>query len=187
MENIRVKDLTFEPFLPAQQLRRRVGEMGAQLRADYSGRQPYYLIMLKGAFIFAADLIRAVGLPGEINFVRLASYTGLSTTRQVRTLLPPNPEEIRGKDIIIIEDIVDSGHTLREFLPLLQTMQPASVAVAVLLFKPDALECDVPVDYVGFEIPTHFVVGYGLDYDGHGRELEGVWRLAGSEEGGERT
>lgn len=178
MDNIRVKDLTFEPFLPAEQLQERVAALGAALRADYGERQPYFLIMLKGAFIFAADLIRAAGLPGEINFVRLSSYAGTETTRQVRTLLPPSPEEIRGKDVIIIEDIVDSGHTLRQFLPQLEAMAPTSVAVAVLLFKPDALECEVEIDYVGFEIPTHFVVGYGLDYDGHGRELPGIWRLA---------
>ncbi len=183
-ERILVGELSFRPFLTEEQLRQRVAEMGRELEGDYHGRNPYFLVMLKGAFIFAADLIRASRLTGEIGFVRVSSYLGLSSTRQLTTHLLPEAAEVRGRDVIIIEDIVDSGHTLHHFLPLVQALEPASLSIATLLFKPDAVEVPVQLDYVGFSIPPKFVIGYGLDYDGRGRQLRGIYQLEEEEPGG---
>lgn len=175
---IRIHDLRFRPYLTPERLAKRVTGMGQEIRRDYADRQPYFLVMLKGAFIFAADLLRAVDLPIELGFVRVSSYSGTSTTRKVNVLVPPDPEEIRGRDVILVEDIVDSGNTLYHFLPELEKASPASLTVATLLYKPDAVEHDVPMEYIGFEIPDKFVVGYGLDYDGQGRQLAGIYQVA---------
>lgn len=176
-EEVVIGDLRFVPYLSAADIQSRIIELGRELRERYQGRKPLFLITLKGAFAFGADLIRAAALPCTISFVRLASYQGTTSSRQLSIILPPDPEEIDGRDVIIVEDIIDSGHTMASFLPLLQDMQPASLSIATLLFKPDALRESITPDYVGFRIPPDFVVGYGLDYDGYGRELAGIYRL----------
>jgi hypoxanthine phosphoribosyltransferase len=174
-QTLRLHDLTFEPYLTADRIQQRVRELGAAIQADYADRRPAFLVLLKGAFIFAADLIRACDLRTEVNFVRLASYQGTSSAGTVAVHLPPNPAEIAGRDLIVVEDIVDSGNTLTHFLPELIALQPASISIATLLFKPAALQHELQLDYVGFEIPDRFVVGYGLDYDGLGRSLPAIY------------
>ncbi len=174
---IQVGDLRFKPLLTADELRRRVEEMGADLREQLRHGNPYYLIMLKGAFMFGADLVRAVDLRGEVGFVRLSSYAGTRTSRTVKTLLGPVAEEIEGRDVVLIEDIVDSGLTMHTFLPRLHELRPASVRLVTLLDKPEAREVPIKIDLAGFQIAQTFVVGYGLDYDGLGRGLPAIYQL----------
>lgn len=178
MSQIKVHDLVFKPFLDAATIQQRVRALGDAIASDYEGRKPLFLVMLKGAAIFAADLVRSCNIECELSFVRLSSYKGTASTGEIETQLPPDPEEIRHRDIIVVEDIVDSGHTLSSFLPMLQEMQPRSVAIASLLFKPDMLQHPgITIDYLGFSIPPEFVVGYGLDYDGLGRNLPEIYTL----------
>ncbi len=174
-QTLRLHDLTFQPYLSAGRIQQRVRELGAAIRTDYADCRPAFLVLLKGAFIFAADLIRACDLRAEVCFVRLASYQGTASSGTVDVHLPPDPAEIAGRDLIIVEDIVDSGNTLTHFLPEISALQPASIRIATLLFKPAALQHELQLDYVGFEIPDRFVVGYGLDYDGLGRSLPAIY------------
>ena len=162
---ITAHDLTFEPMLRREAIADRVRELGLQIKKDYEGKRPLFLCVLNGAFIFAADLVRACDLECEIAFVRLSSYEGTASSGSVSTTLGINAP-LEGRHLIVLEDIVDSGRTLHYFLEQLQQEKPASVALAALLSKPEALQFDVHIDYVGFEIPEKFVIGYGLDYDG---------------------
>lgn len=173
---IRIHDLHFTPFISAGQLQQRIDEMGAALTAEYKGRNPLFLGVLNGAFVFAADLLRACDMDCEMSFIRLASYAGTVSSGAVATVIGLR-EDVRGRDIIIVEDIVDSGRTLHQFLPDLWKLEPASVKIAALLVKPDAMEFEVKTDFIGFEIPPKFVVGYGLDYNGLGRNLKDIWQL----------
>lgn len=176
-ENIRLHEHTFRPYLSEIVIRDRVLELGKQLRDELEGERITFMVMLRGAFVFAADLIRASAIPGEISFVRTSSYHGDRTTGTVDLILPPEAESVRGRDIILIEDIVDSGYTMQAFLPVLTSMEARSVKLVTLLHKPEAQRVPVAIDYTGFEIPTKFVVGYGLDYDGLGRELPAIYQL----------
>lgn len=173
---ITAHNLTFEPYLDEADIATRVEALGIQLRQQYEGKRPLFLCVLNGAFIFAADLIRAAGIECEVAFVRLASYEGTVSTGKVSTVLGLDLE-IKDRHIIVVEDIVDSGRTLYHFLAELQTRQPASLSLAVLLFKPEALLLPVKIDYLGFEIPNKFVVGYGLDYNGLCRNLPSIYQL----------
>lgn len=176
MERITLKELAFSQYISRAEIQARVTALGQQISQDYAGKRPLFLAVLNGAFIFAADLVRACPIECEINFIRLASYDGLASTGQVKTIIGL-PEGLAGRHIIIVEDIVDSGKTLAGFIPQLEQHHPASVAVAALLVKPEALEHHIPVHYKGFDIPTKFVVGYGLDYDGLGRQLPDIYQL----------
>ncbi|MCB0570571.1 MAG: hypoxanthine phosphoribosyltransferase [Phaeodactylibacter sp.] len=173
---ITVHGLSFSPFLGAQDIQARILAMGAQISSDYEGKRPLFLAVLNGAFMFAADLLRACTVDCEIAFIRLASYDGLSSSGKVKTVIGLQ-EHLEGRHVIVVEDIVDSGKTLSEFLPQLREKGPASVSVAALLVKPEALEFEVPIHYKGFDIPSSFVVGYGLDYDGLGRNLPELYQL----------
>ncbi len=173
---ITAHNLTFEPYLDEADIASRVEALGSQLRQQYEGKRPLFLCVLNGAFIFAADLIRAAAIECEVAFVRLASYEGTASTGTVSTVLGLDLE-VKDRHIIVVEDIVDSGRTLYHFLAELQTRQPASLSLAVLLFKPEALLLPVKIDYLGFEIPNKFVVGYGLDYNGLCRNLPSIYQL----------
>jgi hypoxanthine phosphoribosyltransferase len=177
-ESIQVNELTFEPYLTEAMIQERVNELGQLLREQIGDAQPVFLVMLKGAFVFAADLIRASGLGGEIDFVRTSSYVGTVSSREIRLLLPPTPALVKDRDVILVEDIVDSGYTMQTFLPILEKLGPKSVTLVSLLHKPDAQKVPVPINYVGFSIANKFVVGYGLDYNGQGRQLRGIYRLS---------
>ncbi len=177
MENITAHDLTFEPFIGEAEIAAKVEALGSQIRQQFEGKRPLFVGVLNGAFIFAADLVRACGIECEIAFVRLASYEGLSSKGKVSTVLGLD-FEVKNRHIIVVEDIVDSGRTLHHFMADLQKLEPASASLAVLLFKPEALQMPVKIDYLGFEIPDKFVVGYGLDYNGLCRELPGIYQLS---------
>ncbi|NJB84529.1 hypoxanthine phosphoribosyltransferase [Lewinella marina] len=174
---IQLHELHFRPFLSAEELESRVRELGEELSRRLYGGDPCFVVMLKGAFVFAADLLRASGLHGEVCFVRTSSYSGTRSEGQVKLLIPPEAELIRGKDIVLVEDIIDSGLTMQAFLPMLRELQPRSITLVTLLHKPEAQQVPVPVDLVGFTIPSKFVVGYGLDYDGLGRNLPAIYQL----------
>ncbi|MEM9258020.1 MAG: phosphoribosyltransferase family protein [Bacteroidota bacterium] len=176
-DHIRLHELEFRPFLSKEDIDERVGQLGKELSHRLQGGNPSFLVMLRGAFIFAADLIRASRLNGEIDFVRASSYRGTETAGQVDLHLAPDPELVRDRDVILIEDIVDSGHTMEAFLPELQKLGPKSITLVTLLHKPEAQQVAVPIDLIGFVIPPKFVVGYGLDYDGLGRQLPAIYQL----------
>ncbi len=167
--------LTFEPYIRQAEIQARVAELGAAISARYRTQRPLFLVVLNGAFIFAADLLRACRFECEVTFIRLASYRGTRSSGRVKEIIGLQ-DDIRGRAVIIVEDIVDSGNTLSSLLPELQALAPASVEIASLLLKPDMLEHELEVQYVGFEIDPRFVIGYGLDYDGLGRNLPAIYR-----------
>lgn len=176
-KTVKAHDLEFEIYISEKDIAEKVASLGAQIGQDYQDKKPLFVGILNGCFVFAADLMRACDIDCEVSFIKLASYSGLSSTGKVSTLIGLNEEEIKGRHIIIMEDIIDSGKTLSEFLNSLKAMEPASVAIASLLVKPEAVQYPVPIDYLGFEIPNKFVIGYGLDYNGLGRNLGGIYQL----------
>lgn len=176
MEIVHVKDKSFSIFLTEEQILARVKEVGAQISKDLEGKQPLFLAVLNGSFVFAADLMRAVTIPSEISFIRLASYEGTSSTGKVKQLMGLN-ENIEGRTIVVVEDIVDSGLTMKELLAMLAEKRPAEVHVASLLVKPGNLKVDLDIPYRCFDIPNDFIVGYGLDYDGFGRNLRQIYTV----------
>jgi hypoxanthine phosphoribosyltransferase len=177
METINVHGLDFQPFLSPETIQERVKTLGAEIRAAYAGKRPLFLGLLNGAFVFAADLVRAADIECEVSFVKLSSYAGLSSSGTVNTLIGMDID-LTNRHVILVEDIVDTGRTLTEFKVQLQAQATASVAIATLLLKPDALQMPLSPEYVGFSIPNKFVIGYGLDYNQLGRALPGIWQLA---------
>lgn len=169
-------NLEFELFITAEQIRERIREMGAELTQKYRGQNPLFLGILNGAFIFTADLVRACEMDCEINFVKIASYAGLESTGRARTLIGLETP-IAGRTILLVEDIVDSGRTLSELLPNLRAQSPRSLEVVTLFYKPDAMIHPLDLPYIGFTIPDKFIIGYGLDYDGLGRNLPDIYQL----------
>ena len=178
MTQIQVHDKTFRPYIDAGTIKARIKALGAQISADYDGQKPIFLAILNGSFIFAADLFRELSIEAEISFIKLASYKGTSSTGSVVTAIGLD-EHIYQRHVIVVEDIIDTGKTLHSFLPELVQRQPASLRIASFLTKPEALQHeDVRADYIGFEIANNFVLGYGLDYDGLGRNLPDLYTLA---------
>ena len=175
-EIVRLHDLYFKPYISEIDIRNKINEIGKELSGNFKGKCPLFINVLNGSFVFAADLLRACDINCEVSFIKIASYEGLSSSGKTQTIIGLT-EEVKGRDIIILEDIVDSGRTLYRFLQQLNEQEPASITVVALLVKPDAAEFKVKLDYVGFEIPNAFVVGYGLDYNGLGRNLKGVYQL----------
>ena len=176
MHKIKVDDKEFEIFLENDNLNKRIRLLGIQINLDYEGKCPLFIGVLNGSFLFMADLIKEIDVPCEVAFMRVASYEGTSSSGKVKELIGL-PDDIEGRDIIIVEDIVDTGLTINHIIKMLKEKNPASVKVSSLLVKPSALQYDVEeLAYVGFEIPNEFVVGYGLDYNGLGRNLNDIYR-----------
>jgi len=176
MSTLRVHDKTFKPYLSAESIREKVDELASRLSRDYAGKNPVCIAILNGAFIFAADLFKAIDFDAEISFIKLASYKGTKSTGQVITAIGMDIE-LFNRHVVILEDIVDTGKTLHQFLPQLWHQHPASLRVVALLHKPEAMVFPLKVDYAGFEIPNKFVVGYGLDYNGLGRNHPAIYQL----------
>lgn len=174
--SIQVNDKEFVPYLSESEIQNRVLELAKKISEDYEGKDPLFLGILNGSFIFAADLFKRITVPASISFIKLVSYKGTSSTGTVITSIGLE-EGLKDRDIIIVEDIVDTGKTLTEFLPTLSTQNPLSIKICTLLQKPDALQYPLDVDYVGFSIPNKFVVGYGLDYDSYGRNLPEIYQI----------
>ncbi len=166
----------FERYLSKDTIRARIHELGIELAVDYHDKDPLFIIVLNGAFMFAADLVRACDFECELQFVKLSSYAGTDSTGIVKKIIGMQTP-VKDRHIVIIEDIVDTGKTIQSMFNALGADGPASVNVATLLLKPDCMEYEMDTPYVGFEIPDAFVVGYGLDLDGRGRNLEDIYQL----------
>jgi hypoxanthine phosphoribosyltransferase len=176
MSTIQVLDKTFEPYLKEAAIQEKITELAGQLNKDYAGKRPLFLSILNGSFLFTADLFKQISIEAEVSFIKLASYKGTSSTGNVITAIGLDTN-LKDRHIVILEDIIDTGKTLHHYLPQLDSMQPASVKIAVLLNKKEALQYPVKVDYACFDIPNKFVVGYGLDYDGLGRNSKDIYQL----------
>jgi len=176
MQTVTLHDKTFELFIAENAIQQSISALAVQINADYSGKNPLFLGILNGSFLFAADLFRQIEGNAEISFLKMASYQGTATTGKISELIGLN-EDISERHVIIIEDIVDTGITLEKIIKDLIAKQPASIAIATLLFKPAAYQKKIPVNYVGMEVGNDFLVGYGLDYDGLGRNLKEIYKL----------
>ena len=173
---ITIKDKQFELFIEQEVIELAIKRIAQQINADLKDKNPIFLAVLNGSFMFAGELMKEVTIPSEITFVRLASYRGTTTTENVQEVLGLN-EGIEGRNVVIVEDIVDSGNTMTSLLKELGNHKPASIKIATLLFKPAALVKKLDLDYVALEIPNDFIVGYGLDYDGYGRNLKDIYKI----------
>ncbi len=180
MENkpkrVTVHDKTFEIYLPASVIQKAIVGLAEKINKDIDGKNPLFLVVLNGAFMFAADLLKHITTDCQISFVKLSSYMGTKTTQTVRELIGLD-EVLRGRTVIIVEDIIDTGITMSETINKLQKLEATEVKLATLLFKPAAFQKDFKIDYIGLEIPNDFIVGYGLDYDGLGRNLPDIYKL----------
>lgn len=176
MEKVTYDGLTFVPYITNDTIQGRISELAQEINKDYAGKRPLFLCVLTGAFPFAADLFRAIDIDAEISFIRLKSYEGTSTTGKVKEVMGLT-EDLQGRDVIIVEDIVDTGTTITKLIEDLKAKGTASIKVATLLFKPESVKFDLKPDYVGFPIPSKFIIGFGLDLDGLARNLRDIYVL----------
>ena len=176
MDTVKIKDKSFRVSIPETEIKQRVKALAEQMSKDLEGKNPIFLGVLNGSFVFAADLMREMTIPCEISFVKLASYQGTTSTGKVQEVLGIN-ENLSGRTVVIVEDIVESGQTMKQMIESLGTRNPESVRICTLFFKPEKLKEELNLDYVAFSIPDDFIVGYGLDYDGLGRELKDVYTI----------
>lgn len=174
MGNVIFNGISFKPFIPAEAIGTRISQIAAAISEDYEGKCPLLVCVLNGAFAFASEVFMNLSIDAEITFVRLKSYSGTESSGDVKELLGIE-EDIRGRDIIIMEDIIDTGRTIKELLDNLKLRQPTSIRTAALLYKPDVCSHQVTPDYIGFTIPPKFIIGYGLDIDGLGRNLRDIY------------
>ena len=176
MKEIHILDKKFSEYLTEKVIQQRIEELAKQINSELAGKEVVFLGILNGAFLFAADLFRRIDFPSRISFVKLASYQGTSSSGSIKELIGWN-EDINNKTIVVVEDIVDTGNTLERIVDELIIRKAAEIRIAALLYKPEAYTKQIPLHYIGFEIPNNFVVGYGLDYDGFGRNLPSVYTL----------
>ncbi len=176
MQRVTLKDKTFVPYITSDKIQESVRQMSKKINTDLAKDTPLFLVVLNGSFMFAADLLKEVTIPCEISFIKLASYHGTNSTGIVTEMIGLT-EEIKGRTVVIVEDIVDTGVTIEKLVALLIKKEVKQIKIASFLLKPDAYTKDIKVDYVGMEIPNDFVVGYGLDYDGLGRNMKDIFVL----------
>ncbi len=176
MSTIKVCDKYFVPFLPHQKIQEKIQELSVQLSRDYLGKKPLFIAILNGSFMFAADLFKFINIEAEICFIKFISYKGTQSTGEVITAIGLD-HDVKDRHVIIVEDIIDTGKTLKQFLPGLINQQLASLKIAVLLQKPAAIVHPIKIDYCCFSIPHKFVVGYGMDYNGFGRNNNSIYSL----------
>ena len=176
MDTIRIKDKDFRISIPAEEIQKRVKEVAEQINRDMADKNPLLIAVLNGAFMFAADLMRNLTIPCEISFVKLASYQGTTSTGTVKEVFGIN-EDLNGRTVIIVEDIVDTGLTIKRMVETLGTRNPESIHVCTLLLKPENVREDIDVEDVAFEIPNDFILGYGLDYDQQARNLPDIYTI----------
>lgn len=176
MKSVKIKDKEFGIFIESKEIEKSIDQISEKINADLKDKDPIFVAILNGAFMFASELMKRVTIPCEITFVRLASYQGTSSTEKIKEVLGLN-ENIEGRTIVIVEDIVDTGNTMTSLLEQFNKLNPKEIKIATLLFKPEALKKELKLDYVALEIPSDFIVGYGLDYDGFGRNLNDIYKL----------
>ena len=176
MNSVKINGRSFRVSITETEIKNRIKSLAAEISADMEGKNPLFLAVLNGSFIFAADLMREMTIPCEISFVKLASYQGTTSTGKIKEVIGIN-EDLTGRTVVIVEDIVESGQTMKGMIESLGTRNPASVQICTLFFKPDKLQEELTLDYVAFRIPDDFIVGYGLDYDQAGRGLKDVYSI----------
>lgn len=176
MDRIRLKDKEFELFIPERELQEAIARMAAQIKADVEGKDPLFVGVLNGAFMFVADLMKALDVPYEVTFARYSSYRGLSSSGTVKEIMPVLAD-IQGRVVILLEDIIDTGFTMKFVKDKYLREGAADVKLATMLFKPESLKCDIRPDYVAMQIPPDFIVGHGLDYDELGRSYRDIYTL----------
>ncbi len=176
MNEITVLDREFSVYITEDEIQSRITALAEKINEDLKGQDVLFFGVLNGVFLFAADIFRQINLNCQVSFIKLASYDGTSSTGKIKELIGWN-EDITGKTVVVLEDIVDTGATLERVIGELKLRKAAEVKICTLLFKPEAYTKDIPIDYIGFEIPNNFVVGYGLDYDGYGRNLRAIYKL----------
>ena len=174
MKTIKIKDKEFIPMISEAEIKERVKLVAEQISNDMKGKNPLLLAVLNGSFVFAADLMREITIPSEISFVKLASYQGTTSTGKVKEVIGIN-EDLTGRTVIIVEDIVESGLTIKQMIESIGTRNPESVHICTLLLKPECLKTELDIEYAAFKIPNDFIVGYGLDYDQQGRNLKDIY------------
>lgn len=174
MKNVTLHDKSFKPFLSKEEIQKAIQKLALGIQKDYQNLNPIFLGVLNGSFLFTADLVREFEGDCEISFIRMASYEGTSTTGTVNTVLGLK-ESLKDRHVIVIEDIVDTGNTIEKLIEILKKEEPASLKIATLLFKPKAYQKDIPIDYVAISVGNEFLVGYGLDFDGLGRNLKDIY------------
>ena len=176
MSQVTIKDKTFETYIPEAEILKKVKAVAERINRDLAGKNPLFLAVLNGSFIFAADLMREITIPCEISFVKLASYQGTTSTGKVHEVIGIN-EDLTGRTVVIVEDIVDTGLTMKQMIESLGTRNPAAVHICTLLVKPGKLQVPLNLEYAAMEIPNDFILGYGLDYDQQGRTLRDIYRI----------
>jgi len=175
-KKVTVLDKDFEIFIESEKIHEAVETLAAKMNTDLNGKDVIFLGILNGSFMFASDLYKLINVPSQISFLKLASYQGTSSSGNVKRLIGIN-EDLIGKTVVVLEDIVDTGITIQNIIKQLKGYEPAEIKLATLLFKPAAMQTDVKLDYVGIEIPNDFIIGYGLDYDGFGRNLADIYKI----------
>ena len=176
MSTVKIKDKTFKTYISEDEIKERIKKLAARINEDMAGKNPLFLAVLNGSFIFAADLMREITIPCEISFVKLASYQGVMSTGKVHEVLGIN-EDLAGRTVIIVEDIVNTGCTMNQMIASLGTRNPASIHICTLFVKPGKLKEPLDIEYSAFSIPNDFILGYGLDYDQQGRNLKEIYTL----------
>ena len=176
MKKVKILDKEFGLYLSAAEIDKAVGRVADSINEDLKGKDPLFIVVLNGAFMFASDLLKKIELDNNITFVKLSSYSGTRSSRVVKELIGLN-ETVKGRTVVIIEDIIDTGLTMQRMLEILQQQEVEEVKIATLVFKPDAFQGDYPIDYIGLDIPNDFILGYGLDYDGYGRNLPDIYKI----------
>ena len=176
MKKVRILDKDFELFIEEATILESIKRIAADMNEDLKDKNPIFVAILNGSFMFAGDLMKHVNIPSEITFVRIASYKGVSSTKDIKEVLGLY-EDIKNRTVVIVEDIVDTGHTIERLINQFEALGPKEIKIATLLFKPKALVKDVKPDYVALEIPNDFIVGFGLDYDGFGRNLKDIYKI----------
>lgn len=172
----KIKDKNFEPYISETEILKRIEKLAKKINEDYAGQSPIFIVVLNGAFMFASDLLKEINLDARISFLKLASYQGTKSTGKIENLIGLN-ENLQNQEIIILEDIVDTGQTVSYLYDLILPHKPKSLKIASLLLKSEIYQNKYPIDYIGFDVPNLFFVGYGLDYDGFGRNLKSIYHL----------
>lgn len=176
MKTVIVKDKEFELFLSQKEIEEAISKVAANINKDLDGKNPLFVCVLNGSFMFASELMKRITIPTEMTFVKMSSYSGTKSSGTVKEVYGLE-EDIKDRTVVIVEDIVDTGHTMRQMIEQLKNKNPKEIIISTLLLKPDALINDVPLDYVALEIPNDFIIGYGLDYDGYGRNYPDIYKI----------
>lgn len=176
MNSVKIRDKEFELFIPEADILKAIDKVAAQMNNDLEGKDPLFVCILNGSFMFTAELMKRVNTPSEISFVRVSSYQGVETSGEIREIFGLDTD-ITNRIVVIIEDIIDTGYTISRISEQLKKKNPKEIKIATLLFKPDALKVKIDIDYIALEIPNDFIIGFGLDYDGYGRNLANIYQI----------